>query len=64
MESRTVWSAETRAAFEAVVAATAALAAFTTASADRDADPFRGVDPLRDLADDSLDGLTGAARLE
>ncbi|WP_226761866.1 HNH endonuclease signature motif containing protein [Arthrobacter sp. SO3] len=30
----------------------------------RDTDPFRGIDPVRDLADDCLDALAGLARLE
>ncbi|MDN4644560.1 HNH endonuclease signature motif containing protein [Arthrobacter sp. PsM3] len=34
------------------------------AVAVRDTDPFRGIDPLRDLADDCLDALAGVARLE
>ncbi|MDN4644030.1 HNH endonuclease signature motif containing protein [Arthrobacter sp. PsM3] len=68
MESSTSWSVESRAALAAVAASTAALAEFIGADADgthlRDTDPFRGIDPLRDLADDCLDALAGVARLE
>ncbi|HSO89704.1 MAG TPA: HNH endonuclease, partial [Arthrobacter sp.] len=75
MDSRTVWSAESRQAWEAVAASVAALAAFTGAGADSSdasgADPSGDVesdplwaDPLRDLADACLDGLAGLARLD
>ncbi|MET4137061.1 DUF222 domain-containing protein [Pseudarthrobacter sp. PvP090] len=71
----TVWSAESREALAAVAASVAALASFADAGADHgdqsSAEPHRGTgsdplgaDPLRDLADASLDGLGGAARVE
>ncbi|WP_427006795.1 DUF222 domain-containing protein [Pseudarthrobacter sp. H2] len=66
MDSRTAWSAGSREALAAVAASAAVLAAF--AGADRPAppgaDPLRNADPLRDLADDCLDGLATVARLE
>ncbi|HSO92785.1 MAG TPA: hypothetical protein VLR70_16755, partial [Arthrobacter sp.] len=60
MDSRTVWSAESRQAWEAVAASVAALAVFTGAGADqadapgsdalRDAESGPpGVDPFRDV---------------
>jgi len=75
MES-TDWSAEGRAALAAVAALTAALDSVTGAGSDRgapsgsgDAGPSsarvrRDADPLRDLADDCLDGLAEVARWE
>ena len=75
MES-TDWSAEGRDALAAIAAVTAALNSVTGAGAHRldpsgsdhtglpGADPFRGVDPLRDLADDCLDGLAEVAGLD
>ncbi|MHC6221180.1 HNH endonuclease signature motif containing protein [Arthrobacter sp. MMS24-S77] len=59
MDGRTAWSADSRAAAEAVTASAAALAAFTG-----DAVSSESTDPLRDLADDCLDGLAEVARLE
>ncbi|WP_460455436.1 DUF222 domain-containing protein, partial [Arthrobacter bambusae] len=59
MDGRTAWGAESRAAVEAVAASVAVLAAFT-----RDAGSSETTDPLRDLADECLDGLTEVARLE
>ncbi|MHA7221501.1 HNH endonuclease signature motif containing protein [Arthrobacter sp. RHLT1-20] len=73
MDSRTVWSADSRAALAAVAASAAVLAGLTGAAADhsdppgavplRDVDP-PDADPLRDLADSCLDGLAEVARLE
>ncbi|MET3950391.1 DUF222 domain-containing protein [Arthrobacter sp. UYEF36] len=73
MES-TVWSAEAREALAAVAASVAALAVFASGGdgADRSgADPLRGAesdplraDPLWELADGCLDGMTGVARVE
>ncbi|MHC6220907.1 HNH endonuclease signature motif containing protein [Arthrobacter sp. MMS24-S77] len=59
MDGRTAWSADSRAAVEAVAVSAAALAAFTG-----DAGSSESTDPLRDLADDCLDGLAEVARLE
>ncbi|MFK4295606.1 hypothetical protein ABH924_000741, partial [Arthrobacter sp. GAS37] len=59
MDGRTAWSADSRAAVEAVAASVAALTAFTG-----DADSSENTDPLRRLADDCLDGLAEVARLE
>ncbi|MDN4643443.1 hypothetical protein, partial [Arthrobacter sp. PsM3] len=59
MASGAALSVESREALAAVAASTAALAEFIGVGADgthlRDTDPFRGIDPLRDLADDCLD---------
>ncbi|MHA7223188.1 HNH endonuclease signature motif containing protein [Arthrobacter sp. RHLT1-20] len=73
MDSRTAWSADSRAALAAVAASAAVLAGLTGAAADhsdppgavplRDVDP-PDADPLRDLADSCLDGLAEVARLE
>ncbi|MDN4645846.1 hypothetical protein, partial [Arthrobacter sp. PsM3] len=60
MASGAALSVESREALAAVTASTAALAAFIGSGAElpsadaqpRDTDPFRGIDPLRDLADD------------
>ncbi|MET4137572.1 DUF222 domain-containing protein [Pseudarthrobacter sp. PvP090] len=71
----TAWSVESREALAAVAASVAALTALTGSgdaeSAPPGVDPFRDAesglflaDPLRDLADASLDGLGGAARVE
>ncbi|MCI0141042.1 HNH endonuclease [Arthrobacter bambusae] len=59
MDGKTAWSAESRAAVEAVAASVAVLAAFA-----QDAGPSERPDPLRDLADGCLDGLAEVARLE
>jgi hypothetical protein len=74
VDSRTACSAECRRALEAVAASAASLAAFTNAGADhsdrpgakglRGTDRLGGADPLRDLADDWLDGLAEVARRE
>ncbi|MET4097620.1 hypothetical protein ABIB51_004576, partial [Arthrobacter sp. UYCu712] len=60
--------AESREALEAVAAASAVFAA--CAGSGRDLPdpsgpaPLRSADPLRDLADDCLDGLADVARME
>ena len=64
-----MWSAESRAAVEAVAASAAALAGLIGAGAGplrsaRRRCPVRGADPLRSVADGCLDGLAEAARLE
>ncbi|MFF2296518.1 DUF222 domain-containing protein [Arthrobacter sp. NPDC058127] len=59
MDGRTAWSAESSAAVEAVAASVAVLAAFTRAAGSSET-----ADPLRDLADECLDGLAEVARLE
>ncbi|MET4096105.1 hypothetical protein ABIB51_003053, partial [Arthrobacter sp. UYCu712] len=74
MEGSTAWMADSRAALAAVAASAAALAAFTGAGAAqtdpsgpdplRNAAPLEDADPLRDLADDCLDGLADVARME
>ncbi|MCZ9880583.1 endonuclease, partial [Arthrobacter sp. B2a2-09] len=78
MDRRTAWSADSKAAVEAIAASVAVLAAFT--GADRfdqpgpdspqdadfraDAGSSESTDPLRSLADGCLDGLAEVARLE
>ncbi|MGO4584432.1 DUF222 domain-containing protein, partial [Arthrobacter sp. 2RAF6] len=65
MDGRTAWSAESRAAVEAVAASVAVLSAVTRdADSFESADPRHGSDPLRGLADGCLDGLAEVARLE
>jgi hypothetical protein len=62
-----VWTPEAREALKAVVAAVAALADVDcgeSGPADKDGAGAAGGDPLRDLYDGSLDGLTGVARLD
>ncbi|MGM7778272.1 DUF222 domain-containing protein [Arthrobacter sp. KNU-44] len=59
MDRRTAWSAESRAAVEAVAGSVAVLAAVT-----RDADSPESADPLRSLAEGCLHGLAEIARLE
>ncbi|MBP1135988.1 hypothetical protein JOE31_002220 [Arthrobacter sp. PvP023] len=62
MDSSTAWSGEMREAMAAVLASTAALSSIIETGMDRAGPP--GTDPLRDLADDCLDGLAELARLE
>ena len=68
MDSGAARIVECREAVEAVAASVAALAACIGAGADHadlpGADPLHGDDPLRDLADECLDGLAEMARLE
>ncbi|WP_462200147.1 HNH endonuclease signature motif containing protein [Arthrobacter sp. B2a2-09] len=80
MDRRTAWSADSKAAIEAIAASVAVLTAFIDAGADRsdppapdspqdaefpaDADSSESTDPLRQLADGCLDGLAEVARLE
>ena len=62
-----VWTPEAREALKAVVAAVAALVDLDrggSGSADNDRAGAAGGDPLRDLYDGSLDGLTAVARLD
>ncbi|HYH76274.1 MAG TPA: DUF222 domain-containing protein, partial [Arthrobacter sp.] len=67
MENTGVWTPEAREAFKAVVAAVAALADVDrgeSGSADSGGADATASDPLRDLYDGSLNGLTGVARLD
>jgi hypothetical protein len=70
MDPNTAWSAEGRAALEAVAASVAVLGSFGGAGAGAGAgssdssDPYDVPDPLRDLVDGCLDGLAEVARLE